>query len=363
MKTNFCIIRRVFIANVILSLPFTSSAETNNLRQSFVSTTDLIRATLSILSSRRAYAIRYGKLLLGQFNLELWDVEKRIIYFSAPRKINDINKTAIEFLSESSIPRLAILKGNRLEIDGRSIIQTDDKYFLFGIDQNHFRVDAEKKLEIDFGRYIYRFTPLDIATSVRNLYIHGGQIRVRRIPEGVRRPNFLNHGAMVSQYGEPSLLRLVEDIVSGLKSKESMIQSLLDFVTHNIQYDSSEFYFGREFLQRSAETLLAGKADCSNTSILFASMLEQLRIEYVLAYTKDHIYVAVPKEKFENENDLEFLFNNQRWTPAETTIRGFKLGKTRVAQQEKITRVEYIQYPSKKNTLYDISSQTAIMFN
>jgi hypothetical protein len=318
---------------------------------------------LSILSTRRAYGLKYRKLILGSINFELWNVDKGVIYLSAARDSIDIHRVKLDFLSESKNLRIATPKGNRLEIDGRSIVQTEEKYFLFAIDQTSFRVNPDKLLTIDFGGFVYRFTPMDIALSLRNLYIHGGQLRVRRVPDGLKRPKFMNHGAMVSQYGEPPLLNLVQEIVSGLMTRESIIQATLDFLTEKIAYDSEEFYFGREFLQRSAETLLAGKADCSNKSILLASMLEQLRIEYVLVYTRDHIFVAVPKGDFENQNDLEFEFENRRWTPAETTLRGFRLGKTRVNQTEKLKQLEYIQYPSIKNVLHDIDGKTTIMFS
>jgi hypothetical protein len=340
-----------------------ASAQENELRNARLTDAELLNATLSVLSSRRDYGRAYSKQLLGDAHLELWLVDKKRLYFSLPQNVSSMPSAVAHFLHDPTRIRQAEVTGKKMELDGKFLTRTPEKHLLFATDEENFKVDPVKEIHLTFGQHGYRFTPTDMALSLTNAYIYGGSLRVRRVPDGQRRPMFANHGAIVTQYGEPTLSALVGQITNSLETAEERIQALLDFVTNFIDYDEKEFYFGREFLQRPIETLLARKADCSNKVILFASLLEQLRIDYLLVYTKSHIYVAVPKGAFASDNGYELRFRDRAWVAAETTVKGFRIGATKVKQEEQIVRVEYIQLPKEKNVLYEFEGNTTIMFN
>ena len=59
-------------------------------------------------------------------------------------------------------------------------------------------------------------------------------------------------------------------------NREAKIQRLVDFVSNEIQYDYSEAVGGRETLKRPNEVLFTRSGDCSNKTILLASLLEQI---------------------------------------------------------------------------------------
>jgi hypothetical protein len=173
----------------------------------------------------------------------------------------------------------------------------------------------------------------------------------------------VNHGAFVSKQGEPTLDALVKQILGDKGGREHRIQALLDFVTNNIRYDEKELFSSSEFLQRANETILAEEGDCSNKAILFSSLLEQEEIEYLLVYTAGHIYVAVPQENFPTDNGYFFVFRGKRWVAAETTVKGFKIGVTKVDKEEILKAGKYVQIPSEKNKLYTFNEEKMIMFN
>jgi hypothetical protein len=102
--------------------------------------------------------------------------------------------------------------------------------------------------------------------------------------------------------------------------------------------------------------------DCSNKTILLASLLEQIGEEYILLYCPHHITVAVPQENFINENKLDFAWNQKPWMIAETTMPGFQIGKSRVADPALLTTVNYVQDPKNADVIFDANSFEVLKF-
>jgi len=103
-------------------------------------------------------------------------------------------------------------------------------------------------------------------------------------------------------------------------------------------------------------------ADCSNKTILLASMLEQVGEEYILLYSPRHITVAIPQGEFNNENKLDFTWDNRSWVIAETTAPGFQVGKSMVLEPNRLTNVQYIQDPKNSNVIHDAVSYRILDF-
>lgn len=338
------------------------SVSANELRKSDIDEDQLRQLTLSLMVSNRDYGKNYRKLYLNGAYLELWDLRKKVVYFSFPqgKSAAEISK---EFLKNPTKRVNAKLKDNKLEVDGLFLLRTSEKYNLISTNADNFLVNPDKKLNVNFDKYEFITTPLNLAQNLRNDFIMTGSLRVRSVPEGIERPKFMNHGALVTKKGEKFLTDFVEQIIHGTSSNEEKIQAISDFVTEQITYDEKDFYFGREFLQRATETLLAKTADCSNKSILMASMLEQIGAEYLMVYSDNHIFIAVPRGNFPASNGYTFSFDDKKWVVVETTVPKFKIGITKLTKENLVKDIKYIQIPNEKNILYRYSDRKLIMFN
>lgn len=335
----------------------------NELRRVSLSPDEINRSILSLLSSKRRYGENLQSLLLNGARLELWDLKNSTVYFSIPDSVV-LNAEVFSGFAKNWRDRLdATVVNNSLRLDGFMLTRTKQKYNLFSLRMDNIYFPADRKISIEFEYYKFQTTLESIALLIKNSGIYGGKLRVSRVPDGLDRPAFLNHGALVAYSGDVFLGDLVKQIVDGDQDVSARTQSLLNFVTRFIRYDEREFYFGREFLQRYTETLVAREGDCSNKVILFASMLEQLDTPYLLAYSKNHIFVAVEEGTFSNLNGYGFKFGGKTWTPAETTAAGFIIGKTKVTRSEFLTEIRYIQEPRNRNVLKRFEDGFEILFN
>jgi hypothetical protein len=197
-----------------------------------------------------------------------------------------------------------------------------------------------------------------------NSKVYGGKL----IAEGSTSKNqpkivFANHGIMVAKPNEPSLKRLADELLKDVgDNREARIQRLLDFVSNEIEYSYTEAVAPRETLKRANETLMTRIGDCSNKTILLASLLEQIGEDYILLYCPRHITVAVPQGNYENENKLDFVYENKPYLIAESTLPGFQIGKTRVARFEQLINVDYAQSPRQIDLIFDARSFTYLNF-
>ncbi|MEO7674316.1 MAG: hypothetical protein ABIU09_09605 [Pyrinomonadaceae bacterium] len=102
--------------------------------------------------------------------------------------------------------------------------------------------------------------------------------------------------------------------------------------------------------------------DCSNKTILLASLLELIHEEYILLYCPRHITVAIPQGNYTNENKLDFEWDRKPWLIAETTMPGFQIGKPQIANPNLLTHVNYVQNPKNSNVIMDASSYQVLKF-
>jgi hypothetical protein len=156
---------------------------------------------------------------------------------------------------------------------------------------------------------------------------------------------------------------LVKDLLKDAgDNRESKIQRLVDFVSNEIEYSYTGAVGRSETLKRPNEVLLTRNGDCSNKTILLASLLEQIGEDYLLLYCPKHITVAVPQGSFPNENKMDFEWERKNWLIAETTLPDFQVGKTKVNGFDKITPVNFVQRPKEKNLIFDASSMRVLEF-
>jgi hypothetical protein len=193
--------------------------------------------------------------------------------------------------------------------------------------------------------------------------LYGGKL-IARIPSRRDEPQFVfaNHGIMVAKPGEPSLKRLTDELLQGVPTdRNARIQRLVDFVSKDIDYSFVEAASG-ETLKRASETLMTRSGDCSNKTILLASLLEQINEEYLLIYLPNHITVIVPQGDVPDDNKLDFTWNQKNWMIAETTLPGFQIGKTKVADSMRLTHINYVQDPKNADVIFDANSYEVLKF-
>jgi len=175
-------------------------------------------------------------------------------------------------------------------------------------------------------------TTTEMAAFIDNESLYRGLMNIRyRGQDGLLRSGG-NLGAYVARHQEPSLMRLVHELLEGVppNEHEQRIQRVLDFVSYEIGYDHAQAELSVEKMERPNEVLMRGKTDCGNKAVLFASLLEQMDENYLIVYMPNikHATIAVEKRGFETPNEYVFTWDNTEWTLAEPTALGFQIGSS-----------------------------------
>lgn len=325
-----------------------------------------IRNTMvTMLDYQRFSGEEFRTQLLGKGRLERYKKVVDEAIFTYPRSSDEeflefVNKTfwditKVEFGTEKDGELiLADYKAPSSERFGR----------LFRTTLSNIKIDHRQTLNFPFNTVSYSPTLEEIKNLTNNSQVYGGRM-ITQVPERSFSPTiiFANHGIMVAKPGEPSLKRLADELVKNAGTdRYARIQALVDFVSNEIEYSYSEALSRGETLKRGSETLMTRNGDCSNKTILLASLLEQINEEYVLLYTPRHITVAVPQGEFVNDNKLDFTWEGKNWLIAETTVPGFQVGKSLVTEPRLLTTVEYVQNPKNAGVIFDANSYEVLKF-
>lgn len=228
----------------------------------------------------------------------------------------------------------------------------------------NIKIDPNQTLSFPYALTEYTLSMKEMNNFINNSVVYGGRL-VAQQGERTNRPMtvFANHGIMIAKPGEPSLMRLTDAILKTAGTdRETRVQTLVDFVANEIAYNYTEAVGSRETLKRASETLMTRNGDCSNKTILLASLLEQIGEEYILLYGPQHITVAVPMGNFPNENKVDFDFDSRLWAVAETTMQGFQVGRSKVDRPEILQLINYVQDPKSMDIIYDVNSGEFLKF-
>ena len=255
-------------------------------------------------------------------------------------------------------------KGGELKLGGYSLPLSHDAARFFRTPLSNIRIDQKQDLSFPLKDVTYTISLNEMKNLANNSEVYGGRM-VARVPDRRDGPQYIfaNHGIMVAKPDEPSLKRLTEELLKDVEpTREARIQRLVDFVSNDIQYSYAEALGSRETLKRANETLMTGNGDCSNKTILLASLLEQINEEYILLYCPGHITVAVPQGGFPDDNKLDFNWSHKNWMIAETTLPGFQIGKTPVKESNRLTHINYVQDPKNADVIFDANSYEVLKF-
>jgi len=297
-----------------------------------------------------------------EVELEGFNLDEDMVYFSIPSR-GFVNGETLENLTEDpSSVEFAQLEDGRLVL-GNYAYRAPDRFF-FRLPAEEFHVDPDRTIEFPFTNTTYSTSLEEMAGFIRNSSVYGGAIWVEGRASGGRPSMFANHAPFVARSGEPSLQRLVSTLTTGAESNEEVAQVLLDFVTREIEYGGGDNISGAEVLKRPNEVLMTGASDCSGHAILYASLLEQTDVDYRFAYymptssSSGHISTLVQGD-FTGRNGLSYTMNGKLYSIAETTVDGFRIGKTKLDTK---LEIDYIQDPGKDAPIIDIRTGEELEF-
>jgi len=307
----------------------------------------------------------FRQQLIGKARIAKYAWREKQAYFTFPETGEEEFQAFLQkYIVDVAKVDFGKIVDGRIKLDSYELTPSPVASRFFKTTSDNFRLDTSQSLSFPFSTATYKVSLEELNNFANNSQLYGGRM-VAKIPERRDGPQmvFANHGIMVAKPGEPSLKRLTDELLKDVgNDREARIQRLVDFVSTEIAYDFSEAVATREKLKRAPETLMTRSADCSNKTILLASLLEQINEEYILLYCPRHITVAVPQGNYANENKLDFTWNQKPWLIAETTAPGFQIGKTMVLESNRLTNVQYIQDPKNSNVIHDANSYQILDF-
>jgi hypothetical protein len=310
----------------------------------------------------------FAPQILGKGRLQRYDWRSKEVYFSFPQaEPQEFDEFLGRFFADRQKVEIGREKAGKIALGDYILTVSPENFYFFRTALANIRIDPNQTLNFPFRTVNYSLSLEELKNYVRNAPVYGGKLLAEdtQQPRSEQKIVFANHGMMVAKPNEPSLQRLVNELLKDESirgDREKRIQRLVDFVSNEIEYSYTEAVASRETLKRANEVLMTRSADCSNKTILLASLLEQIGEDYILLYCPQHITVAVPQGNYANENKLEFDYENKKYVIAETTVPGFQIGKTRVNELDRLINVNYVQVPKQIDLIFDAKSYVYLNF-
>jgi len=291
------------------------------------------------LAQSRFAGSEYLAALIGdsRLRLERYELSTHTLYFSAEDSTDIIERIhtlavdddAVTFARTSS-GGLTVSDSRPLELD--NLVYRGMGRLFFAVSVSDLRITPDTRLSFITNGFDFDPSVQDVLNISERRNWYGG---ARMFSYNGQR--YVNHAGLVVRR-DAALARLAERIVFGATSHDERVQRLLDFVTA-IPYDEESLFLTRELMQNAYHTIAMNLGDCGNKVILFASLLEQINADFRLVYTGDgeslnHIFVGVAGD-FDDLNGLSILDSDSgvRYFGAETTARGFQIGRTLLETQ------------------------------
>lgn len=301
--------------------------------------------------------------ILGKGEMQRFNWRKKEAYFSFPQAgEQDFDEFLNKFFNDRAKVEIGTEIGGKIKLGDYVLTVSPENSKFFKSSLDNIKIEPKQTLKFAFKGLTYDLRLEELNNFTNNSQVYGGRM-IAENPQRKDEPKmvFANHAIMVAKPNEPSLKRLTDEILKDAgDNREQKIQKLVDFVSNEIEYSYTEAVGSGETLKRAAEILMTRTGDCSNKTILLASLLEQIGEDYILLYCPRHITVAVPQGNFANDNKIDFEWEGKNWLIAETTLPGFQVGNTRLSNFTKMTPVNYVQVPKLPNVIFDASSYNLI---
>ena len=319
--------------------------------------------TVLMLASPTFSGEEFRQQILGKGRLVKFVRTLKDAYFIFPADNDqEFQQFVGKYFVDPAKVEFAKLENGEAELGGYKMpVDAGMKFFRTSLE--NIQIDPNQQLNFPLADANYSVSLNELRNLVNTSELYGGKL-VARAPSRRDEPQFVfaNHGIMVAKPGEPSLQRLTDQLLRDVPNdRNARIQRLVDFVSKDIEYSFVEATSG-ETLKRASETLMTRSGDCSNKTILLASLLEQIGEQYLLIYVPGHITVIVPQGDLPDENKLDFTWDNKNWLIAETTLPGFQIGRSKVADSLRLTHVNYVQDPKNADVIFDANSYEVLKF-
>lgn len=280
------------------------------------------------------------------------DMEKQLLYFIFKSKHNRaeiiqkiaLDTNAIEFAPCTT--GMCEFGGLRGDITGHTA---------FRMPVTNLRVDPSMAIETKMPN-VKKMVSLKDLIALRDTQKYIGthyQIAIPKNKFGIHYA--ANIGAFITKKDKDPLIKsIVNDISPNEKTKELIAQKLLDIVTNEITYSFADHWYRREITKRAHEVMLSGMGDCSAKTTLYASLLEQCNIPYCLLYYENHVNVGV-LGNFPSITQYTYKIKDKTYHIAETTIKDFKIGKTRMEENDIFKNIIFYQVPSESEVIINVA--------
>ncbi len=334
-------------------------------------TADEIRAveirdnTVLMLDYSRFSGEEFRQQILGKGRLEKFVVRDKQAYFTFPQtEEQEFADFVVKYFYDGSKLEFGKDQNGRVELGSYKLTVSPAASRFFRTDLSNVNIEPKQTVSFPYSTVNYTVNLGELMDFTNNSQVYGGTV-ITQASSRKDEPQFVfaNHGIVVARPSEPSLKRLTDELLKDTgPDREARIQRLVDFVSNEIEYSYSEAVGSQETLKRPDETLMTRSGDCSNKTILLASLLEQLGEKYILLYCPRHITVAIPQGNFADENKLDFTWGGEPWLIAETTVPGFQVGRSRVANSIILGSVQYVQDPKNSDVIFDANSFAVLKF-
>lgn len=258
-----------------------------------------------------------------KITLETILIDEKMAYFSLPVS-EDVPSTLKKMVEKPELVEFSKARFPPYKL-GELILPKRGVHF-FRTPVENFKINPMARITIPFQEVTYDPTAEELALFLVNRVLFGGPgiftTEVNSVPLET-----INFGTMVTIPGEPSLSRLAHSIVGTETNLEKQAQKLLDFVTTEIEYDWKEKYLQTQVVKKANEVLMVKSATCASLAVLYASLLEQVDINYRLVYYPNHLTVFVEGKFADDDYPHVIEYEKNRYFLAEATIRGFTIGK------------------------------------
>ncbi len=138
---------------------------------------------------------------------------------------------------------------------------------------------------------------------------------------------YINHARYISPKGNKFLQKFMKERAGNSTDLDTKVETLFSFITDSIHYIYVDDWYQTDLGILPYETLISCRGDCSAKSVLFASLLEQLGVDYTLLFYPGHMNVGVTKQNPTPEDKHYIRVDDKKYYIAETTVPQFEIGK------------------------------------
>src|SRR5262245_9999069 len=293
--------------------------------------------------------------LLGRARLELYQVNDKDVYFYLPQSDSGgerLEQAICRLAVDKSLVEIAKEKQGSFVFANRSFLRTVQKAAFLRVPLSNLRVDSDTPLRFPFEGAVYAPTVEEIHYFMSNERLFDGPLEAIPDSDSYGQPVLYNAGIVVAKAGEPSLQRFINDLTreiaaSDPSAREKKIQRLADLISREIAPNPEEGQFN--IVKRANESLMTGKADYRNRAVLLGSMLEQIGEDYIFAYSRGYLAVAVNEGRFPAMNDHQIKWEDTNWQLIDLTSPGFRIGQDVPKSRPPATK--YVQRPRQNSII------------